>query len=145
MEVVAATASVAGILTLVGQTISGVKKLSDFYSDVSTASRTACHLLRDVNALLKVLFDIQTLAGRLPTIFDDLQIASLRILLEDCSQDVQRWILAVIETYPVPKSGTKAYLRKIKIGMNKKKIEDIRIEIDRNRQALTISLAVLGS
>ncbi|KAL8675711.1 MAG: hypothetical protein Q9224_007402, partial [Gallowayella concinna] len=144
MEAIAAAASVAGLLALVGQSIAGVRKLSDFYLDVSTASKTAHHLLRDVNALLKVLYDIQELAEGIPDGFDDLQIALLRIQLEDCSNHVQRWILEAVENYPTSTSGTKAYLRKIKIGMNMKKIEGIRQEMEWDRQALTLSLAVLG-
>ncbi|KAL8812828.1 MAG: hypothetical protein Q9223_007192 [Gallowayella weberi] len=144
MEAVAAAASVAGIHALVGQSIAGIKKLSDFYSDISTASQTAHRLLRDVNALLKVLYGIQNLAERIPNGFDDLQIASLRIQLEDCSKDVKCWIHEVVTTSPASTFGTKRYLRKIKVGIHKKKIEGIRNEIDKNRQALSLSLAVLG-
>ena len=61
MEIVAAVSSVAGILSLTGQSIQGIITLKSFFSDISTASDTIDRFIRDVNGLLKVLYDVERL------------------------------------------------------------------------------------
>lgn len=145
MEAVAVTASIAAILSLVSKTIVGIEQLSIFCSDISSASNVTDKFLRDANGLLKTLYNIRMLVEKVPTTADTYHVASLQIQLEDCAKDVPGWLAAVIKD-PLPSSsnGTKAYLQKVKIAMNRKKTEKIRIEMNRSRAALNTSLAVLG-
>lgn len=144
METVAAVASIAGILSLLGEGVAGIRKVSGFYSDIAAGSKTIEKLIHEINGLLKILSDIQNLVEKMPPDFDNLQLASLKIQLSDCVKDIGQWINVSSESRLASESGTKAYLKKIKIAMHKKKIEGMRTEIDRNKQALGVSLTVLG-
>ncbi|KAL8922359.1 MAG: hypothetical protein Q9208_005212 [Pyrenodesmia sp. 3 TL-2023] len=145
MEAVAATASIAAILSLVGKTTVGIEELLNLCSGISSAFKITDKFTRDVHGLLKTLHDIKGLVENVPTTADTCHVASLQIQLEDCAKDVPSWLAAVVkESLPSSSNGTTAYLQRVKIAMNRKKTEKIRIEMNRSRAALITSLAVLG-
>ncbi len=66
MKAVAAAASIAGILTLAAQSISGVQRLRQFSSNVASASKTAQRFVYDLDLLLQVLQDVKILLDSTP-------------------------------------------------------------------------------
>ena len=144
MEAIAAAASIAGIITVVGQSIDGLIRFSDFFSDVSSASKTITRLLNDINSLIRVLEDIRDVLEQARARQRDQNLASLDIKLEDCAKDVQVWLATARLLRPGSDSGGKAWLRKFRLAVNSTAIQTIREEIGRHKQTLCLSLAVFG-
>ena len=144
MEAVAAAASIAGIITVVGQSIDGLIKFSDFFSDIASASKTISRLLNDINSLIQVLEDIGNVLEQAQARPRNQNFASLDIKLEDCAKDVQIWLATAKLLRPGSDSGGKAWLKKFRLAVNNTAIQTIREEIGRHRQTLCLSLAVFG-
>ncbi len=144
MEAVAAAASIAGIITVVGQSIDGLIKFSDFFSDISSASKTISRLLADINSLIQVLEDIGDVLERAQARRREKNLAALDIKLADCAKDVQVWLATARLLRPSSDSGGKALLRKFRLAVNNTAIQTIREEIGRHKQTLCLSLAVFG-
>ena len=92
MEGVAAAASVAGILILVGQTTGGLEKLKDFYGRLATASRTVDKFLQDIDWRLRALTGVEDIFARWPVGKTDVHIMSLRVQVEQCFKNVFNWL-----------------------------------------------------
>ena len=145
MEAVAAAASIAGIITVVGQSIDGLIRFSDFFSDIASASKIITRLLNDINSLIRVLEDIRNVLEQAQARRSGREIASLDIKLEDCAKDVQIWLATARLLRPGSSdSGGKAWLRKFRVAVNSTAIQTIREEIGRHKQTLCLSLAVFG-
>ena len=144
MEAVAAAASIAGIITVVGQSIDGLIRFSDFFSDVSSASKTITRLLNDINSLIRVLEDIRKVLERARARQRDQNLASLDIKLEDCAKDVQVWLATARLLRPGSESGGKVWIRKFRLAVNSTAIQTIREEIGRHEKTLCLSLEVFG-
>ena len=144
MEAVAAAASIAGIITVVGQSIDGLIRFSDFFSDVSSAFKTISRLLNDINSLIRVLEDIRVVLEQARARQKDQNLASLDIKLEDCAKDVQIWLATARLLRPGSDSGGKAWLKKFRLAVNSTAIQTIREEIGRHKQTLCLSLEVFG-
>ena len=144
MEVVAAAASIAGIITVVAQSIDGLEKFKEFFDDVSSASKTIIRLLADINSLIQVLENVGDVFERAEARKNGQNFASLDVKLEDCSRDVHVWLATARILRPASESGGRAWLQKFRLATNKNAIRNIREEIGRHKQALCLSLAVLG-
>ena len=144
MEAVAAAASIAGIVTVVGQSIDGLIKFSDFFSDFSSASKTISRLLDDINSLIQVLRDIRDVLERAEARRSDQNFASLDVKLEDCAKDVHVWLATARLLRPASNAGGKAWLKKFRLAVNKTAIQTIRGEIGKHKLTLCLSLAVFG-
>ena len=144
MEAVAAAASIAGIVTVVGQSIDGLIKFSDFFSDLSSAPKTITQLLDDINSLIQVLRNIGDLLEQAEARRPDQNFALLDVKLEDCAKDVQVWLATARVLRPASNSGGKAWLKKFRLAVNNTAIQTIREEIGKHNQTLCLSLAVFG-
>ena len=144
MEAIAAAASIAGIITLAAQAIDGLQKLHIFFTDVSTASRTVARLLSDINSLIGVLHNIDTVLNQAEAQSRNQNFAQLDIKLEDCAKDVVIWLTTAKALRPGGDKGGRAWMRRAKLAGKGEIISRIREEIGRHRQALCLSLAVFG-
>ena len=144
MEAVAAAASIAGIITLVFQSIDGLAKFKELFSDVSSASKTISGLLVDINSLIHVLEDVRNVLEQFEAQKANKNYASLDIKLADCSKDIQVWISTAKILRPPSEQGGKAWLKKFRLAVNKNAVQTIRHDISRHRQIISLSLSVLG-
>jgi hypothetical protein len=67
MEAVGGAASIAGLLSLVGQSIDGIPKLRGFVKDVKFATKAVNAFLRDVDSFQQRLSQTQQLLSQPPT------------------------------------------------------------------------------
>jgi hypothetical protein len=148
MEGIAAASSIAGILSLSGQTTSGIIKLHTFFKDVASASRTIDRFLQNINQLIKLIEDVkavlQHVANSSTLLCADVKIAALEIQLEDCSNDVYRWLKVAREHHPGFSVGTKAGFKKFWVAVNKGDVRGILEDIREHRHGIVASLSVLG-
>lgn len=144
MEVVGAAVSIAGILTLVFQSIDGLNKFKELFSDASSASRTISRLLDDINSLIRVLEDVRDILEQFEAQKKGKNFASLDIKLADCSKDIKIWLSTARLLRPSGEHGGRAWLKKFRLAVNKDAIQTIRDEIGRHRQIICLSLSVLG-
>ena len=148
MEVVSAAASIAGILSLAGQSINGIIQLRGFFSDIASASRTIERFLRDISSLLRVLHDVEHLFSQLSTSeFDGItrtNSASLQVELEDCQKDVFQWLRLARDLRPASNRGRKSWFKRFWIGVSQAAVNDIRVELGRHRHAIQLNLTVIG-
>lgn len=144
MEAVAAAASIAGIITLVFQSIDGLQKFKELFSDASSASRTISRLLDDINSLIQVLEEVREIVEQFEAQKKEKNFASLDIKLADCSRDIQIWLSTARILRPSAEHGGRAWLKKFRLAVNKDAIQTIRDEISRHRQIICLSLSVLG-
>lgn len=143
MEAIAAISSIAGILSLLGQAIDNTTKLRNFLSEVSSASETAGQLLHDLDSLLQTLDAVNSLVKLLPVEFKNSSVASLHLRVEAYNKDVFNWFRVAKDIRPT-QNGAKAWFKKLWIATNIKSVRDIRDELDRHKQALSLDLAILG-
>ena len=144
MEVVAAISSVAGILSLLGETLDKTRKLRDFFLDVSSASITVSNFLSTINWLLHVIDSIKRLVEKLPRNFCGFEVVDLEIQLEDYTEDVLRWLKSAKALRLTLTSGLKMWLERTRIGINIKTVEGMRKEADRHIQAFNLQLSLIG-
>ena len=144
MESLAVAASIAGILSLAGQSIEGVRKLKDFYSRLSFASRTVDRFLYDINTLLQTLESIERLLSKWPLEKEDVNITSLSIQVEECFKDITTWLETASRMRRGTDKGGKAWFKRFWVAVNDSTVKDIISEITRHRLALNVSLAIIG-
>lgn len=145
MEAVAAAASIAGIITLVFQSIDGLVKFKELFDDASSASKIIARLLDDINGLIQLLEDVQNVAEQFEAKKGEQQnFASLDLKLADCSKDVHIWLSTARILRPSAEQGGRAWWKKIRLAVNKDAIQTIRNEISRHRQLISLSLQVFG-
>ena len=148
MDILSVASSIAGILSIAGQSIDGIVKLKQLFSDISFASKTVETFLRDINSLLHVLNDVETLLSQLDTrIYSgaiEVSTASLQIELEDCLKDVFIWLRLAEGLRPPSDLGARVWLKKVWVAINQNSIKGIREDIGRHKQALQINLALIG-
>lgn len=145
MEVVGAAASVAGILTLVSQSIKGLLvKLKGFYAKLATASRTVDQFLQEFNSLLEALNGVEQILSRWPNGSADVHIASLHVQVEACSKDIFDWLRTARNMRPPTNKGGKAWFKRFWVAASNNEVKDIRFEISQHRHALNTSLALIG-
>lgn len=147
MEVVAGGASIAGLLSLAGQCVSGAQKLINLYQGICKASSTVQAFLNDINSLLRTLSDVHSLLQRIrnhsPHAFDDLHMTTLKIHLEDCNEDLGSW-LGVAQANRTFGKGARTWFKDFWSAVNKDKVKNIRSEVQRRRQEIGVALSALG-
>lgn len=144
MEVLAATASVAGILTLVGQTLQGIVTLRNFFQDCSSASKTIARFWRELNLLERTVREVELIAAKLENSYTTGLLVSLAIQLEDCSRDVGYWLQAAQKSHPRNVSGSKATFKIVLFALKKENLKDYYLEIAKHKSNINISLSAIG-
>jgi archaellum component FlaC len=89
MEVVAAVSSVAGIASLVGQSLSGLSKLYDFFQGCQNASKTISRFLSELTRLEKAIREVEDLISKIGESLEKPEesiLTSLTFHLEDCER-----------------------------------------------------------
>lgn len=143
MEAVGAVASVAGILGLVGQSISGIIKLKDFANDVKIASKSVNAFLRTVDSFLGTLSQIHHLLSKLPD-DQDFDLDTLQWQLESCLSDIEEWKKLTDKLDPGTSKGAEAFFKKLRVAANKNGLSEFYNQVSRHQRGLNISLSVLG-
>ena len=144
MEVVAAVASVAGILNLLGESLDGTRKLRNFFCDMSSASSTIASLLQDIDLLLQAIQSVRDLVEKLPREFPRAPIASLRSQVKNYTKDVSRWLETAEALHPASDNGMKTWLKKLLVAVHSKSVNQMMGELDRHIQAFSLSLSIIG-
>lgn len=144
MEAVAAAASVAGLATLLFQSIDGLIKFKELFAEASAASKTINGLNADVNSLIQTLEDVRGVLDKMGAQEDEFNFASLDLKLTDCSRDIAVWLSTAKLLRPTGEHGGKAWLKKFRFAVNKNAVESMRHEISRHRKIINLSLSVLG-
>jgi len=144
MEVVAAIASVAGILSLLGQCVGNTEQLRDFIADVSSASASIDRFLGDINSQLQTLHAVGSLLENLPADFNRDLIQSLATQLGRYTNDVCRWLEKAKAIRPPSNIGSKTWLKSFWIALNVKSVGDVREQMDRHKQAISLTLSLFG-
>lgn len=113
MEALAAASSIAGLLSLTGQCISGAQSLLSLYKNISSASSSVEKFLKDVNSLCRTLEDVRALLEKIqtqaPGLADEISLTSLRLQLDDCNIEIGSWLRAAQSTMPPDGKGTRAW------------------------------------
>jgi hypothetical protein len=148
MEVIASVASVGGIVSLAGQTLTGITTLRDFFTNWSSASKTIERFLRELNTLILAVEHVKELATStneaLGRASSSSILASLRIQVEDCSNDVYRWLEIARRYQPDANSGAKASFKKFLVALNKQGLTDIFTAISAHKESLVLKMSVVG-
>ncbi|KAH6662274.1 hypothetical protein B0J14DRAFT_571142 [Halenospora varia] len=143
MEALATAASIAGVLSLAGQTIDGIVKLNSFFSDVSSPSRTIERFLQSLNQLIKLIEDVKSLLSSVAENGADFKIAAIEIQLDDCSKEVYRWLRIAKEHHPAFSTGTKKGFKRFWVAVHKGKVRSISEDVKEYRHEIPASLLVL--
>jgi hypothetical protein len=143
MEVLGATASVAGLLSLVAQSIDGIVRLRGFVKDVKRAPATVGLFLSNVDSFQGSLYQIQELLSQIPQ-GASLDLLSLEWQLEACFHDIKQW-LQEAQQYDISSlSGVRAFFKQLRVAANKDGFSEFHSQIARHQRGLQISLSVLG-
>lgn len=128
MEAVAAIASIAGIISLVAQTLESIIKLRGFYNDCSEASSSVSRFLKVLNGLMKIHEDVRDLVKKFEAssaVDANNILASLQIQIDDCGEDVGIWLERATACHPLFGSGTRSSFRKFIAALKDNKTVDI--------------------
>ncbi|KAK5732019.1 hypothetical protein LTR17_010855 [Elasticomyces elasticus] len=146
MEVVAGAASIAGLIGLPGQCISGAEKMISFCNQVRLAELHADRLKGDVNSLLRSLQDAAGLLERLehddPAIGAQAKISSLRYHLDDCDRAFSGW-LAIVKK--LQQKDRAKWFKQVWAAMNKPMRDDLHNELRRRRNEISLTLMTIGT
>lgn len=148
MEVVGAVASVAGIASLVAQSLSGLAKLIGFFKDYRDASKTIGRFLLEINSLEGAVKDVEILISRVEKDSEaaiQCNLASLNIHLDDCTNDVNRWLKQAEETFGYAGfMDTKAWFKNFLVATKKQSIKDVFQEMASHKANISLSLSAIG-
>ncbi len=64
--------------------------------------------------------------------------------IDDCSEDVYKWLAMARKCHPDSSTGTKASFKKFLVALEKQKITDIYVEIATYRDNITTKLSIIG-
>lgn len=147
MEVVAVISSVAGIATLVGQSVAGLTKLYNFFEECRNASKKTNRFLNEINSLRQTVLQVEELISKISAGFEPSGtsvLASLKIHLEDCAKDVTRWLEVAEKYIPSPKLKSKIYFKNFLLALKSREIADIFEQISSHQHGITLSLSATG-
>jgi hypothetical protein len=147
MEVVAAVSSVAGIASLVGQSLAGLNNLYNLFQDCRNASKTAERFLDEATKLKETIEEVEKLLGRIRNVSSDpasSTLASLTIHLEDCRKDIARWLVVAQQHAITGHSTAKKAFKKFLLAIKIRSIKDLFQEISGHRHSLALSLSATG-
>jgi hypothetical protein len=147
MEAVAAVSSVAGIASLVGQSLTGLKNLSEFVHDCRNASRTVTRFLDELSTLRQTIEEVDALLLQIKESFEDSRrniLASLSTQLEDCANNLQRWLAAAQNSKLSHRPKYKRLLQSILVSIRSQDIKDVFKQISSHRQGISLSLSATG-
>jgi hypothetical protein len=148
MEVVGAAASVAGLLSLVGQSLDGIFKLLGFIKTFNAAQSTLNIFLRDVESLQSSLIRIQRLLTHLPLdqpiVTETLNLEGLAWQINACLKEVKDWEYSAKKYSKSPPTNIKGFFKKFRVAVNKAGFSEFHGRIMQHQQGLNLILAVLG-
>lgn len=148
MEALAATSSVAGLLSLAGQCISGAQNLCSLYRDITAISRTVESFMKDVNGLLRTLEDVKILLEKIELqaawLADEVSLTSLKLQLEDCDRDIGLWLRTAQSTKPTGGKGSRTWFRKFWMAMDKEPRNNVRTDMQKRQIEVAVALSTLG-
>jgi hypothetical protein len=147
MEVVAAVSTVAGIASLVGQSLIGLSSLYNFFKDCRDASKTAEQFLQVLTSLEGTIKDVQTLLNSIKDISDtstESNLALLAIHVEDCQKDIEEWLKEARSCHPGNGPGTKSVFKKFLAAVEKQSIKDIFRKMTAHKESISLSLSTTG-
>ena len=162
MEAVGAASSIAGILSLAGQTIEGIIKLRGFVKDVKSSPKIVNTFLRDVESFQDSLSQTQQLISQLPdprpatftppdviceppnAIIPNQALESLNWRLGECAKDVDEWLRVANKLNPGSATGAEAFFKKLRVAVNKDGFSEFHSQIARHQRGLGISLSVIA-
>lgn len=148
METLGAAGSIAGILSLVGQSINGIVKLRVFIKDTKSASKTVDSFLHDVDSFEGSLIHIQEILLRLsrngPTLVPESGLETLKWQLEACWSDVQEWNSYAQSFKGRLSKGLTLFFNQLRVAANKDGFNEFHSRIAKHQKGLAISLSTLG-
>ena len=148
MEALATASSVAGLLSLAGQCVSGAQSLCSLYQDIVAASHTVENFVKDVNGLLRTLQDVKALLEKIqnqaPSLIDGISLTSLKIQLEDCNDEIGLWLRTAQSTKPVAGRGGRTWFRKFRMSIDKQSKDNVRTDMQKRRIEIAVALSTLG-
>ena len=140
--------SVAGILSLVGQSIDGIIKLRGFVKDVKNSQTTVNSFVRDVDSFEGSLWQIEKLIVQLPqeqpVVKEQIDLETLQWQLQGCQSDIKRWLDVANHLEPGSSRNAEAFFKKLRIAVNKDGFSEFHSQIARHQLGLNISLSILG-
>lgn len=148
--------TLASITAFTGQALQGINQLHAFFKDVSLAQQRTTDLLDELQFLTTTLEGIQQLITGLyeasnnsanpENTFSTVlpHLSSLEALLETCVKDVTVWVRVTKDSDPRSEKGIRAFLKKLKVAVDKSGFEEIERKIANHKVRLGLSLSVLG-
>lgn len=156
MEVLAAVASVAGVLSLTIDGIETIGKLKAFCDDFKTCNKLASEFFHDLTVLATLLGNVKGLCTKLNMTNvaqkPDFHLASMQIQVEDCTHDLERW-LDVARRYErgIPDRGqhksrlsVRAAFKAFTVAVDKESRVAVRTRFGEHMENIQASLSLLG-
>lgn len=148
MEAVGAAASVAGLLSLAGQAITGIIKLRAFVKDIAAAPKIVNAFMKEVDSFEGSLAQVRQLLEQLQSkqhnAAKHLDLDVLQNQLTSCAEDIEQWLVTARLVDPGTEKGAKAFIRKLRVAVDKDGFSEFHDQIARLQRWLGISLSVLG-
>ncbi len=147
MEALGVAASVAGVLSLVGQSIHGITQLQDVVKAFQKALETQRFFLQEVDFFQSGLGQVQLLLEQLSTDFHSsicqLDLEPLQWQMSNCRADVKRWLEDSKQVDPASFEGIRAFFKRLRVAANKEGFSEFRSRIARHQRAFRHGLRFL--
>jgi hypothetical protein len=148
--------SIANIASFIGQALQGINQLHAFFKDVSLAQQRTTDLLdelqhlkttlRSIRIFITGLYEPSNNSANPENTFSIVlpHLSSLESHLETCVKDVTVWVRVTKDSDPSSEKGIRAFLKKLKVTVDKSSFEEIERKIADHKVRLGLSLSVLG-
>ena len=142
MSVVGEVASIAGIISIAGQTLQASSALYTFIQTYKGVGPKLLEIAEEVTRLQKTLAAIRTIASRAAASLEIAEYCSrLHDKLAACETNIQRWrdrLALGLES----SSKAEGFFKKVKIATNRNFFGDLRSQIVQCREELILELSI---
>ena len=138
---------VAGIVGLVGQSISGILKLKKLVRGISAAPETLKSFLEELDFLEHDLIAIQDVIREAPedTSVDTVNdLGTLALLAENCRHDIHGWAKEATKINPNSSGSVNSFFKRISIACDVGAMSEFHRKVAGHKQELSLNLDLFG-
>jgi chromosome segregation ATPase len=139
-------ASIAGLISLAGQTIQATSKLYTFCQTYKNINARLEQTRIEIQGLRSILQQIETITSEATasTLVSSESLANMKARITDCRTDLENWTQKVDSFGLDEAQRAKRILTKIKLSVNKAFFAMIREQLCFHRTQIDLSLGLLG-
>ena len=146
MDGLSTAASVVAIVTIAGQSIKGITKLTGLYKNSADAVSSAATLVSNLHSLLAAVRNVEKTAIEVNSLLPQQEEILLRLReeLTNCDSDIEVWLREAVAFEDNCKPGLRRWLTKAKAISKKTQVENTIRIVCSHRDQIEFLLGLLS-